>query len=615
MYTKNQNASGFSVKAYRGDAKTLLAFNLPPAATKNLAGFTIACTTDGVPTYYLLNQLQFADPSKHAQIKGEPSYSSANAPFQKFYWVHVPGNFHQTNQVHYGNYTYLVTPRYFNDKGSLLALNSSLSVSVTLNVSPFSDGAVSLGFTRGFVQSQAFVHHFGNKAPFKPSGNTLLFNTKAVAGKNDAGQSYTFEQEYSWSGFTARERIFDVLNGVLNDSSQTINVFAYDLNEPDVLQILLSLAKQGRIRIILDNATLHHSSSGTLPEDEFEQAFKKAAKGKAAIKRGKFGRFAHDKIFIVYKNQVPSVILTGSTNFSVTGMYVNSNHVMVFNDLSVAKTYAAVFEESWNDNVSMAFSHSSYAAKKFSFNGNHLPAIDISFSPHEAQFALSNLQDLANRISSEKNSVLFAVMALVPGTGPVLQALENIHTHQQVFSYGISDSPGSGIALYKPGQPNGILVNAKPGQTKLPPPFDQEETVGLGHQIHHKFVICDFNGNNAVVYCGSSNLALGGESENGDNLVAIHDQDIATVFAIEAFALVDHFNFRDKYGAAHNPQITGKGNSNNSKTKAKATTSKSKTTAAIAGTTHAMELVVNDQWAKAYYTDSDMHCAERKLLA
>jgi hypothetical protein len=53
-----------------------------------------------------------------------------------------------------------------------------------------------------------------------------------------------------------------------------------------------------------------------------------------------------------------------------------------------------------------------------------------------------------------------------------------------------------------------------------------------------------------VVYCGSSNLATGGEQENGDNLLEIHDPDIAAAFAIEALLLVDHYNFLDSYANA-----------------------------------------------------------------
>lgn len=54
------------------------------------------------------------------------------------------------------------------------------------------------------------------------------------------------------------------------------------------------------------------------------------------------------------------------------------------------------------------------------------------------------------------------------------------------------------------------------------------------------------NGSDPAVYCGSSNLASGGEAENGDNLLEIHDADVATAFAIEALGLVDHYNFLDR---------------------------------------------------------------------
>ncbi|SFJ33088.1 hypothetical protein [Caulobacter sp. UNC279MFTsu5.1] len=38
-------------------------------------------------------------------------------------------------------------------------------------------------------------------------------------------------------------------------------------------------------------------------------------------------------------------------------------------------------------------------------------------------------------------------------------------------------------------------------------------------------------------------MAFAGETVNGDNLLAIRDADVAAAFAIEALALVDHFNF------------------------------------------------------------------------
>src|SRR5262249_2277404 len=149
------------LRAYRGDAKTLLAFNLPKADTKDLAGFTVHCRPPGRPGYFLFNTLQFEKPANHAQVQGEPPYSSVNAPFHYFRWVHVPGSDHQGLKPAWGTYTYTVTPRYFDANSSLLALDANLSRSVDSKVAPFEEGTVALGFTRGYTQSQAFVKHFG----------------------------------------------------------------------------------------------------------------------------------------------------------------------------------------------------------------------------------------------------------------------------------------------------------------------------------------------------------------------------------------------------------------------------------------------------------------------
>jgi hypothetical protein len=571
----SKTTNGNKLVAWRGDAKTLLAFDVPKAGVSNLAGFTIQCRPQGKPAYYLYNMLQFVAASGHAQVATEPAYSSINAPIQKFRWLHVPGSYHQPEGAYMGTYTYTVTPRYF-DKGKLLPIDLSKSVSVDIEVSPFEKDKLRLGFTRGFVQSQAFVSHFGLKPQFLPDGE-LVFDTTQVAGTDNHGQSYTFQDEYTWSGYTARQVIFDVLNEVLNDGTLTIDVFAYDLNEPDILNIFLALARVGRIRIILDNASLHHDNTGKKNEDQFQVLFNKAAVKDAEMKRGHFGSFAHDKVFVVRKNDTPVKVLCGSTNFSVSGMYVNANHVLVFNDASTAQLYANVFDEAWQDDVSEVFNRSQWANKLHPLSILASTKANVSFSPHGAAFALSNLQSIADRVGAEKSSVLFAVMALNNGGGPVLPELMALHKSQNIFSYGISDAPG-GISLYKPGSKTGILVTGKSAKAKLPPPFSQEAGIGSYHEIHHKFIVCGFNTKDAVVYCGSSNLALGGEEKNGDNLLAIYDQDVATVFAIEAASLVDHFHFRNR-------TATGK-----------------------------MNLYTDSKWAQAYFNTNDLHCDDRLLF-
>jgi hypothetical protein len=227
--------------------------------------------------------------------------------------------------------------------------------------------------------------------------------------------------------------------------------------------------------------------------------------------------------------------------------------------------------------------------------------MEITFSPHQEAEAATNLDNIVARMKQEEKqkngSILFAVMGLDKGTGPVLPALKELHKDDKIFTYGISDTPG-GIFVYTLRKKTGALVSGKPTATKLPPPFDQVPGVGLGHQVHHKFIVCGFNGKNPVVYGGSSNLALAGEQVNGDNLIAIHDPDIATVFAIEALGLVDHFDFLDRSSTKAN------------KAPEKIKKASKQQQAVEAG----WFLSTTDDWVQKYYDPNDLRFIDRNLF-
>jgi hypothetical protein len=279
-----------------------LAFNFSNQQNaRNLAGFTIFCQPPGqVQGYYLNNELRFENPQNHAQDNSAPPNATINAPIQKYRWVHYLGSAHQGLAPAIGNYTYTVTPRYFDNNHSMQKLDSSLSAAVTVPVGPFKKGSVTLGFTRGYMQSEGYVRHFGKNTPVVPKDKQLKFDLNTQAGTDNNGKPVTFEQIYSWMGETAREQVYDVLSSVLNDTSLSLDVFAYDLNEPKVVDILLKLAAQSRVRVILDNAALHVTQKGAkvkTPEDQFTDLFNQQKKAPADIVRGSFGRYSHDKIF------------------------------------------------------------------------------------------------------------------------------------------------------------------------------------------------------------------------------------------------------------------------------------------------------------------------------
>jgi hypothetical protein len=110
-------------------------------------------------------------------------------------------------------------------------------------------------------------------------------------------------------------------------------------------------------------------------------------------------------------------------------------------------------------------------------------------------------------------------------------------------------------------------------------------------------VVCGFGRPDGVVYCGSSNLALGGEENNGDNLLEIRDRDVVTAFGIEALALVDHFQFLDR-------------NSNGDKPRRQPPPSSPRAAAAAKG----WFLSTTDRWTAKYFDKQDLYYVDRRLF-
>ena len=558
MASKLASKNGLKVRAYKGDAMTMLCFDLAEAKTKDCVGFSIQCVTPANKAFFLFNRLSFDEPltnnNANAAKLAEVSTPSNKAPFQKFRWLHVPTSSFDAKEE-FGTYTYRVTPRYMADN-KLAPLDADLTVEIKMAVEPFTKGKFKIGFTRGFMISQAYARRFGNDTSIRPDGDELLFDTAETSGtypkalKPVGGKKYTYNDQYEWMGWQAHDLLFNTLDEIIADPAMTVDVFAYDLDEPDFAKRLLALAAAGRIRVILDNSASHVSADGKKsPEDAFEQAFRVAATGAAAIVRGKYSRQAHQKTFVIKKNNIPVKVLTGSTNFAVNGLYINANHLIIIDDKVIAAKYQQIFNASFvfladpaKPKIT-ALTAQDLFKQEFQFKQPSVPKLTISFAPHNKTSATSILDNMNKAIKDAKESVLFAVMGLESNTsGPIVATLREIHKDDGIFSYGITDKY-DGVVVFKPASKRGKLVLTTKLQKNLPKPFNKE--IGTAaHKIHHKFVVMDFKSKDAVVYCGSSNLALLGEQQNGDNLLAIFDKDVATAFAVEAIRLIDHFHFR-----------------------------------------------------------------------
>jgi hypothetical protein len=75
-------------------------------------------------------------------------------------------------------------------------------------------------------------------------------------------------------------------------------------------------------------------------------------------------------------------------------------------------------------------------------------------------------------------------------------------------------------------------------------PLFDEETATVLNQIYERADALLFDRRTYEIFAGSSNLSAGGEMANGDNLLEFRDAALATVYAVEAISLIDHYRFR-----------------------------------------------------------------------
>ncbi len=580
-----------SVRAYKGDAMTLLAFDLDESLLENFVGFSVRVKQGERDPYFLTNRLSFKPAIlKKNGIDDREKLSTLYSPYQKFRWVHVPSSEHYVDNPYYGRYTYEVTPRYL-ISDVLEDLNPNRTVSVTIDVSPFRDGEIQVGFTRAFVSSQAYAYHFSNNGKLRPNKEDLIFDIKAISGtakrwnrqsKKMEDTPYTFEEQHEYLGWQVRDRVMEFLDETLNDNTLTLDVFAFDLDEPIIVEKLIALAKQGRLRIILDDSK-DHTEEGCF-EEQFEELFKKEATDIKAIVRGHYQALSHSKVFVQRRGGNAVKVLTGSTNFTTNGLYINANHVIIFNHAKVARLYGDVFDSSFGKELMSTFKKTDLAKNDSVFHEEGLPELTIRFSPHPKGVADKLFRSISKSIAQAESDVLFAIMN-DRSKSDILDAVRKQVKSDEVFTYGITDT-AKDVFLYKPDSKRGVRVAGKGTETALPPPFNTVAKVP-GISIHHKFIVVDFKGKNSVVYCGSSNLAYDPEQKNGDNLIEICDEDVVTAFAIEAIRLVDHFHWRNKKQSSKEKKEPLYLNDNKDKKKI---------------------------WYKNYYNPDDLHYLERTLL-
>jgi phosphatidylserine/phosphatidylglycerophosphate/cardiolipin synthase-like enzyme len=557
-----EDIMSLNVKVYdNGDHTCLVWLPADGKPIPECRGFTIRRVMQGSPDVFLHGFVGFSDgdnldpnaPWKH--------------PVQRFMWWDYGVKPGQTVQ-------YSVVP-VTGDKDNLQLDNNAASpltppMTITSQVSP----NIGAYFNKGIVSAQWVSRALAAIGP----------NPKIADIIDTPGNSL----RDALSGLL-RPQILKMLADVKANGGE-IYAALYELNDPELLEALMALGK--KCNLILANGAFKPPTN-----DENKDVRKKLESVVTLSNRlVTSGHFAHNK-FVVFCDSAgkPQSVLSGSTNWTMTGLCTQANNGVIVRDAKLAQYFLDewnLLEKAGNDYPPSLAVTNGQAGK----NGTNSFKVDGAsitqwFAPTDKAEDLDYARKL---ISAAKEGILFLFFNPGVFAGPDKPAskwtlLQNIlfRHHEGSLDYnpnlyirGVVNQEIAGLTnestSKKAGKPEAHTARDPSAATPVtlfnggnqPPqhlgyesmvPKNIKDTfhdwateiLGQGVHIHSKVVVLDPFGANPVVMTGSHNLGLKASSKNDDNLMIIEGNSaLAASYAVNIIATYQAYRW-NSYVEAH----------------------------------------------------------------
>jgi phosphatidylserine/phosphatidylglycerophosphate/cardiolipin synthase-like enzyme len=507
----------------------------------------------------------------HAVFKGnqiKPGQTTAEFPIQKFYWkdpyARLAGEKANSFIFKYKIVPLEGKPGRLRPMTTLPALITN-TVELTSQCSP----ALAATFNRGLISTQHVAQAL--------KGNLDLhgFLAKIGAKGNKLRQDLTGDTLGTLKAFLTRAK-----------RSGKIYAALYELTDKELIASLVAIGT--RLNIVLaDIAT--EPPPVEAPENRAAwNRIKRSARTKL-YRLAPSNHIVHNKFLIYADARGPRAVLTGSTNWTATGMCAQTNNVLVIDDPKVARRYMAYWNALKADELAHEKNSKSFQApalrkldcrgQDFSLDakaGRHVKsALTSYFSPNtpKARGAKGpgetepvDMKDLKRRIMGAKSAVLF--LAFIPGTPSIVNfAAAAQRKNKKLFVRGCVTSPDASGAFYyalrgtsppkrtlTKGQKTNTpsvkedprVIAAKALTTADAPKGWVAELLNAGFAItHDKIVVIDPFAADCVVVTGSHNLGYQASYNNDENLVLIRgNQKLALAYATHVLDVYDHFAWR-----------------------------------------------------------------------
>ncbi|MBN1202592.1 MAG: phospholipase [Anaerolineae bacterium] len=332
----------------------------------------------------------------------------------------------------------------------------------------------------------------GDKGPVIESGSGEV---ASIEGGIDGGwyqlyftQPINTQNESLFAGAPLENALVNALDG----AQQTIDAALFEMNSQPVTDALIRAHERGvQVRFVTDGE--HGLESPDTTIDQLEDA------DIPVVSDDGRGGFMHDKFIVIDGLYV----WTGSTNITHNGIYNNNNNAILIRSSRLAANFSAEFEELFSGEFG-----------KTSPNTIANPSVNIEGTQIETIFesegnAPARLVELIN----QAHSVRFMAFSLT--RDDLIQPLLTRAQNGQLDLKGIVEASSrqfvkdlfcAGLDMRQDGNPD---------------------------VFHHKVFIID----ESIVVMGSFNFSARAADDNDENLLIIHNTDIASAY-------LDEFNRR-----------------------------------------------------------------------
>jgi phosphatidylserine/phosphatidylglycerophosphate/cardiolipin synthase-like enzyme len=491
---------------------------------------------------------------------GKTKKTTNEWPIQKFTWKDVYAERDKS-------YWYEIVPMIGKPTKLKPDLASALRTR-TVTLSP-DHGSCSVFFNRGIISTQAIARSLPKGHGGAPVANALRDAIakiesplrKRLVGNLDQGVLKLLERAQREGG--------------------SCYCALYELTDRELIEALEGLKN---VHVVLSNADSSEQADGKTKKvvDGTNENSRKELHEKGVDVVDRFvasSSIGHNK-FVVYvdSRNKPKAVLSGSTNWTPSGLCAQSNNAIVVESSALAEQYLAYWTALKDDTTEADGVPKDTQSKTFrSANNARQPDVDLPngegsirawFSPNTKQktrpkdnlTAPSDLEEVFSVIEGAKQGILF--LAFIPGKPSIVTKIKEVYDEKSkakhplfvrgaatdtapadLFKVQLFDRTMKADAEVRPISEAKVVSVAG-----ISDPFGvwEREIYKLGHAvIHDKIVVIDPFTDDSIVVTGSHNLGYKASYSNDENMLIIRgNRPVAEAYAAHVLDVYEHYRWR-----------------------------------------------------------------------